>query len=89
MSLACAHCGVTDVPIDLDVRATPPEYACRRCLKKMTCPECRRRVNRLISLPRGGGTRCERCQGRIDKAIRADLRRDSLSGWSPDDEVQP
>jgi hypothetical protein len=85
MSLACSSCGATDVPIDLDVKATPPEYVCRRCAKKSKCPECRRRVNRLISLP-GGRSRCERCQGRIDKAIRAELRRDSVSGWSPDDE---
>ncbi len=38
--LCCAACGARGVPLDLDVRQTPPEIVCRRCKRKPKCPGC-------------------------------------------------
>lgn len=64
-ALACESCGVQNVPIDLNVKATPPEYLCRKCIKMCKCPRCGKRKNRLVSEP--GGAICHACIRRRDK----------------------
>jgi hypothetical protein len=54
-AIACAGCGKpsSEVRLDLDVRATPPELVCPKCKRKPKCPRCGHRRNRLQCVPRG------------------------------------
>jgi len=66
MALSCSSCGADNVPIDLDVKATPPEHVCRKCIKKSRCPDCGKRKNRLVCQPSGGAS-CHACINRREK----------------------
>jgi DNA-directed RNA polymerase subunit RPC12/RpoP len=67
----CAGCGAPGtgpkaVRLDLDVKATPPEYVCMKCKRKPTCKQCCRRRGRVTV--DGVCCSCERANQRREKA---------------------
>jgi hypothetical protein len=48
------------------VKATPPEYLCRKCIRKSKCPACGKRRTRLV-LQVSGGSSCHPCIKRREK----------------------
>lgn len=73
MSVACTNCGATDVRIDLDVRATPPEHVCVPCKRMPKCDECHKRRNRLTV--EGAKKICGRCIKRNERLLAASYLR--------------
>lgn len=45
--LECQGCRRTGVRLDLDVKASPPEHVCLKCLPRPKCDRCSRRVSRV------------------------------------------